>query len=131
MNTRIKTVRQKFGLTQAQFAERISLSQNYIALIETGKRDPSDRTISDICREFGVSLDWLKNGGDQKDMFGTSEQDEITRAFGELAARKDPTINGFIDFLRTRTPEQLDFIAQQLQECAEVIKEAKRQKKED
>lgn len=130
MNTRIKTVRQKFGLTQAQFAERISLSQNYIALIETGKRDPSDRTISDICREFGVSLDWLKNGGDEKDMFGASEQDEFTSAFGELAARKDPTINGFIDFLRSRTPEQLNFIAQQLQECAEAIKAANRQKKE-
>lgn len=131
MNTRIKTVRQKFGLTQAQFAERISLSQNYIALIETGKRDPSDRTISDICREFGVSLDWLKNGGDEKDMFGASEQDEITSAFGELAARKDPTINGFIQFLSTRTPEQLDFLAQQLQEYAEAIKAANKQKKED
>lgn len=131
MNTRIKTVRQKFGLTQAQFAERISLSQNYIALIETGKRDPSDRTISDICREFGVSLDWLKNGGDEKDMFGASEQDAFTSAFGELAARKDPTINGFIDFLRSRTPEQLNFLAQQLQECAEAIKAANKQKKED
>lgn len=131
MNTRIKAVRQKFGLTQAQFAERISLSQNYIALIETGKRDPSDRTISDICREFGVSLDWLKNGGDEKDMFGASEQDEFTSAFGELAARKDPTINGFINFLRSRTPDQLNFIAQQLQECAEAIKAANKQKKED
>lgn len=131
MNTRIKTVRQKFGLTQAQFAERISLSQNYIALIETGKRDPSDRTISDICREFGVSLDWLKNGGDEKDMFGASEQDVFTSAFGELAARKDPTINGFIDFLRSRTPEQLNFISQQLQECAEAIKAANKQKNED
>lgn len=84
-----------------------------------------------IASEFGVSLDWLKNGGDEKDMFGVSERDEITSAFGELAARKGPTINGFINFLRSRTPDQLNFIAQQLQECAEAIKAANKQKNED
>lgn len=121
MNARIKAIRQKFGLTQAQFAERIRLSQNYIALIESGKREPSDRTTTDICREFGVSLEWLKNGGDEQDMFGTNEQDQRTQVFGELAARNDPIVNGFIDFLRSRTPDQLEMIAQQLEECAEFL----------
>lgn len=129
MYTRIKEVRQKLNLTQAEFAEMIGLSQNYIALIETGKRVPSSRTVSDICRVFGVSLDWLKTG--ESCMFGGNHQDEITMAFGELAARKDPVINGFIDFLRTRTPDQLNFIAQQLQDCAEAIKAAQNAKKED
>lgn len=62
MGERIKQIRLAAGLTQQQFAERIGLSRNFIAVIETSGRKPSDRTVSDICREFGVSLAWLENG---------------------------------------------------------------------
>lgn len=72
-----------------------------------------------IAAEFGVSLDWIKNGGDN--MYGADPRDEITAAFGELAARHDPVIDGFIQFLRGRTPEQLDMIAQTLKECVACI----------
>ena len=59
---RIKQVRKAAGLTQGEFAEQISLSRNYIAMIEIGQREPSERTIDDICRVFGVSKLWLKTG---------------------------------------------------------------------
>lgn len=62
MNERIKQLRVKSELTQMQFAEKIGLSRNYIAMIEMGAREPSDRTISDICRVFGVSEAWLRDG---------------------------------------------------------------------
>lgn len=62
MEKRIKKIRADFGCTQEKFAEKIGLTRNYINLIETGRRIPADRTISDICREFGVNEDWLKNG---------------------------------------------------------------------
>ena len=62
MNTRIKEVRKAAKLTQTAFGEKIGLTQNYIALIEGGQRDPGDRTIRDICREFGVNEMWLRNG---------------------------------------------------------------------
>lgn len=62
MYNRIKLVRQKEGLTQEQFAGRIGLSRNFVAKIEIGNRVPSDRTITDICREFGVSETWLRTG---------------------------------------------------------------------
>ena len=62
MKERIKQVRQMCNMTQLQFAEKISLSRNYVAMIEIGQRDPSDRTISDICREFGVDRNWLEHG---------------------------------------------------------------------
>ena len=62
MQDRIKQVRQSEGLTQAEFAERIGLSRNYIAMIEIGQREPSDRTIKDICRIFGVNEIWLRTG---------------------------------------------------------------------
>lgn len=31
-------------------------------MLETGINNPSEQTIKLICREFGVSYDWLKNG---------------------------------------------------------------------
>lgn len=62
LGERIKQIRLAAGLTQQQFAERIGLSRNFIAVIETSGRKPSDRTVSDICREFGVSLAWLEDG---------------------------------------------------------------------
>lgn len=75
-----------------------------------------------IAAEFGVSLDWIKNGGDN--MYGPEPRDEITAAFGELAARHDPVIDGFIQFLRSRTPDQLALIAQQLRECVACLEAA-------
>lgn len=62
MNTRIKEVRLAANLAQAAFGEALGLSQNYIWMIEAGKREPSERTIRDICREYGVNENWLRTG---------------------------------------------------------------------
>lgn len=62
MNTRIKEVREAKGLSQADFAEMLNLKRNSISLIEVGKRNPSDRTILDICNTFSVSEEWLRTG---------------------------------------------------------------------
>lgn len=62
INGRIKQVRISANLTQTEFAERIGLTKNYISLVENGQRAPSDRTINDICREFGVNETWLRDG---------------------------------------------------------------------
>lgn len=62
MNTRIKEIREARGLSQADFAEMLNLKRNSISLIEVGKRNPSDRTIIDICNTFNVSEEWLRTG---------------------------------------------------------------------
>lgn len=79
INTRIKELRQDLGLTQAQFSERLGLSRNYIGLIEIGDRIPSDRTVADICREFGVDETWLRTGAG--DPFPKKTRDEELGAF--------------------------------------------------
>ena len=38
MHSRIKMIRQNEGLTQSQFADKIGLSRNYVAMIEIGQR---------------------------------------------------------------------------------------------
>lgn len=62
INSRIKFLRNKLGLTQAAFAEKIGLKQAAIGLYENGQRNVLDRTISDICREFNVNEEWLRDG---------------------------------------------------------------------
>ena len=62
MNTRVKEVRKNANLTQTAFGEQLGITQNYVALIESGQRVPSDRTIRDICRIFNVSETWLREG---------------------------------------------------------------------
>lgn len=68
MNERIRDLRKKHlkekgvKMTQKDFAAKLGLSENFIWQIEKGDRTPSDRTISDICREFGVRKEWILNG---------------------------------------------------------------------
>lgn len=62
LSTRLKQIRKAVSLTQDEFSKRLGLKRNTIATYETGRLTPSDRTISDICREFGVSEAWLRTG---------------------------------------------------------------------
>lgn len=63
MNNRIRELRKKhLKMTQKEFSARLGLSENFIWQIEKGEREPSDRTIADICREFRVNEHWLRTG---------------------------------------------------------------------
>lgn len=62
MNERLKELREGLGLSQAEFAKRLGLQRNSISLVENGKRNLSDRTISDICDSFYINEDWLRYG---------------------------------------------------------------------
>ena len=74
MNTRIKEVREAKGLSQADFAEMLNLKRNSISLIEVGKRNPSDRTILDICNTFSVSEEWLRDAWFGSPVFLTGQE---------------------------------------------------------
>lgn len=62
MNTRIKNLRTELGLSQEDFAKQLNISRNFIWMIEKGEREPSDRTVLDICRIFHVNEEWLRTG---------------------------------------------------------------------
>lgn len=94
MKNRILKIRKDSKLNQEDFGLRLNLTKNYISLIETGNRIPSDRTISDICREFNVNEDWLKNGAG--DMY--KEKDG---SFSELLVELEDSDDDFIKSLIT------------------------------
>lgn len=62
VNQRIRQVRQELKLSQAKFAEKISISSGYLAGIEVEKRNVNDRLIRLVCITFHVSEDWLRTG---------------------------------------------------------------------
>lgn len=111
-------------MSRRSFSERLGCQEQEIKNIEYGllkKPEQKESLYRNIAVTFDVSLDWIKTG--EGDMYGADQHDEIAIAFGSLAARHDPVIDGFIQFLRGRTPEQLEFIAQQLRECVDCIEQ--------
>lgn len=62
MTERLKKIRKALNITQCEFAKKLNLQQNTICLFETGKRNPSERTLEDICNIFHVSKDYLLEG---------------------------------------------------------------------
>lgn len=63
INERIKAVVAESGKTKTAFAKEINISQPYLSqMCAEGGKVPSDRTISDISRKFGVSELWLRTG---------------------------------------------------------------------
>lgn len=79
MHTRISEIVRRSGLTKTDFAKRLGLSQPFVSRICTGDSIPSDRTIQDICREFGVNEVWLRTGEGKPDQ-ERSREEEIMRA---------------------------------------------------
>ena len=49
-------------LTLEKFGSRVSLTNQAISAMESGRANPSNSTIDLICREFNVNRDWLVDG---------------------------------------------------------------------
>lgn len=63
INERLKQLRKDIlKMTLENFGAQIHLSRQSLSNIENGNRSITDRTISDICREFNVSEVWLRTG---------------------------------------------------------------------
>ena len=124
---RVWAIREENGLSRKAFAERLGTVPDEIGNVEYNrlkKPEQKESLYRNIATEFGVSLDWIKTG--EGSMYGPDPRDEIAMAFGELAARHDPIIDGFIQFLRSRTPEQLALIAQQLRDVVSCLDAAEK-----
>lgn len=62
MKDRFKQIREYYGLSQAQFAQRLNMSPGFISNIETGRSSVSEKTIDAVCRVFQTNREWLVGG---------------------------------------------------------------------
>lgn len=60
---KIRSIRKKAKLTQAEFGERLTVSESYISMVESGKEIPSDMLIRLISLEFDTSLNQEPESG--------------------------------------------------------------------
>jgi len=77
VNQRIKEVRENLKMSQKEFANAISISNTYLAGIESGARKVNDRIIKLCSMVFGINETWLKEG--KGEIFFRSPNVKITR----------------------------------------------------
>lgn len=97
MKDRIISIRKESGLTQEEFGKELNLSQNYVWMLESGKRAPSARTIIDLCKKFQISEEWLRTGeGEMKAPM--TKQSEIAAITAQLFRKEetDPETYNFL-----------------------------------
>lgn len=79
---RLKIMRSRIGITQAELASSINLAQSTVGQIEKGARNLTERVASDICRVHGISKDWLLYGlGEMKIKTPSSAMEQLRQEF--------------------------------------------------
>ncbi|MGM9594145.1 MAG: helix-turn-helix domain-containing protein [Candidatus Onthomonas sp.] len=89
---RFKEIFDSVGISQSEFARRISVTPAYIwKLLNKVDAVPSDRTISDICREFNISETWFRTGEGEMHL-RLSEDSEFMQVMAEIQVSDDSFI---------------------------------------
>lgn len=123
MKDRIAWVRKQKNISQGEMADTLGLSRNYISLIENGNRTPSDRTISDICRIFGVDEAWLRDGIGEP-FREKSREEELAAVFGSILAGQPSQKNAFISAVAQLPDELFPVFVKAWIEAAEEMKKS-------
>jgi transcriptional regulator with XRE-family HTH domain len=94
INTRIKAVRKKLGLSQRAFCKGIFLSHSFYAQIESGTRKPNERVYELISTKYNVNKDWLITG--KGEMFSGPAPDVELEQLIEIYRELDPLFREYI-----------------------------------
>lgn len=104
---RILAIRKESGLSQSAFGEKLNLSQNFVWMIEKGQREPSDRTVSDICRVYGINEPWLREGVGEMYVPKTREE-TIAELVGSALNGSNDFKKAVIQMICSRTDQELE-----------------------
>ena len=125
VNSRIAEIVKQSGLTKTAFAARINISQPHLSKMCLGETRPSDRTISDICREFGISETWLRTGeGSMK--VQVSQKKVLAKAFSRLAEKDDPKREAVLSIIMEMEDYEVDAIYEKAKRMMELYEEARK-----
>ena len=81
MNERIKALRKSLKISQDAFGRRIGISGASVSRLESGENEPSPQTVAFICKEFGVSEEWLREGTGDMQKASSSEAERLTKKY--------------------------------------------------
>ena len=101
MGERLRAIRKALGMNQIEFAKKLSLTQNWVSMVETNKGTLSDGTQHMLCEIFGVNPGWLRDGS------------------GKPWA--DPPEQSTFDMLKQARPDMPDNFAQHIAEALDKL----------
>ena len=111
MKERIRQVRGQAGLTQADFASRVGVTRDIVASWENGRVEPSEAVVRFVCREFGISYVWLRDG--QEPMNVPAE--------AQVLSKVERIMSGDNEFVKAVFRELTDLPAEAWEEIATFV----------
>lgn len=109
---RLKYIRKNIAkLNQIEFGKKIQLNSNSIvSQLEKGTRNITDRTINDICREFNINEEWLRNGTGEIFKEKSSESIDLLADEFQLDEMSKYIVEQFINMKEDDRSLLMDFI---------------------
>lgn len=125
LKDRIKQIRKAHDLTQQEFADRLNIKRGTIANYELGRNEPIDAVITLICREFGISEDWLRYGtGKMKP--SASREEEMEALMRSVLKGNNEFIKAVTKALCSRTEKELETLEKMLWDIVYNLDDAKK-----
>lgn len=119
---RVKILRKELGLTLEKFGAPLGVQRSALSMIENDKSGIGDRTILLICREYGVSEKWLRDG-DGEMFVPVTRNEKIARFAGELMKDETPDFRRqLVEILADLNDEQWDALADFAEKLADIKK---------
>ena len=84
----------------------LNVSQAYVSQLSSGAREPSDRTIADICRIFDIREEWLRHGLEPM-RAPRSREEEIAELVGSTLRGSNEFKKSVVRMICSRTDEEL------------------------
>lgn len=125
MKDRIKQIRKSHDLTQQEFAERLGTPRSNIANYEKGNRTPSDGIITYMCKEFGISEDWLRYGTGQM-RASVSRENEIASLMRSSLRGSEEFKEAVIQAVKTRSESELEVLEKMLWDIVYNLQKSKK-----
>lgn len=121
-NERVRALRKELGLTLQAFGDRLGVTRATVSRIENGVNNLSDQMVVSICREYGVSEEWLRDGVGE--MFvPVTRNEKIARFAGELMKDETPDFRRqLVEILADLNDEQWDALADFAEKLANIKK---------
>ena len=119
---RVKKLRKELGLTLEKFGAPLGAQRSALSMIENDKSGIGNRTILLICREYGVSEKWLRDG-DGEMFVPVTRNEKIARFAGELMKDETPDFRRqLVEILADLNDEQWDALADFAEKLANIKK---------
>ncbi|MGL4731281.1 MAG: helix-turn-helix transcriptional regulator [Clostridium sp.] len=112
MNTKIQKLRKDLKLTQEQFGNRLGVSRNAIANIESGRVIPSELFLKALSKEFNIAKEWFETGNENLEKTLSQQDIKLADIFAKLtldgSSNKTKKMKNLIETLSDLEEEYID-----------------------